>query len=49
MEGKLSNLRGARRAGCMHGEKIRNPVLVRRAATMRQFPSSQLDSIRIQL
>ena len=46
-EGKLSNPRGARRAGCMHGENLRNPVRERLAGAMRQFPSSQLDSIKL--
>ena len=43
-EGKLSNPRGARRAGCMHGENLQNPARDRRAGVMRQFPSCQLDS-----
>jgi hypothetical protein len=30
-EGKLSNPRGARRAGCMHGENLRNPARAHRA------------------
>ena len=42
--GKLSNPRGAHRAGCMHGENLRNPARTRRAAAMRQFPSNQHDS-----
>jgi hypothetical protein len=43
-EGKLSNPRGAHRAGCMHGENSRNPARGRRAAAMRQFLSDQLDN-----
>jgi hypothetical protein len=30
----------------MNGEKLRNPARRRRAGAMRQFPSSQLDSIK---
>ena len=43
-EGKLSNPRGARRAGCMHGENLRNPARDRRAGVMRQFPTGQVCS-----
>ena len=42
--GKLSNPRGAHRAGCMHGENLRNPARERRAAAMRQFSFDQLNS-----
>jgi hypothetical protein len=31
----------------MHGEKLRNPARVRRAAAMRQFPSSQLNELYV--
>jgi hypothetical protein len=43
-EGKLSNPRGARRAGCMHGENLRNPARDHLAGAMHQFRSGQLNS-----
>ena len=43
-EGKLSNPRGARHAGCMHGENLRNPARDHRAALMCQFRTGQVYS-----
>ena len=46
-EGKLSNPRGTRRTGCMHGENLRNPARASRAGAMRWLPTGQVYSSMI--